>query len=91
MNIPRRLYKLESVFWAALVYFALVGIYSIVTWGKTWRENATAPISSTGSEESTRPGTHLILSGHNCSLEDGIMSVKTTKIWDSRVVKVRKL
>ena len=91
MNISRRLYKLESVLRAALVYFALVGIYSIMTWSKTFRENATPPISTKGSEKSSRSGPHLILSGHNCSLEDGIMSVKTTKIWDSRVVKVRKL
>ena len=31
-----------------------------------------------------------ILSGLNCTLEAGILSVKTTNIWDSKVVKVMK-
>ena len=35
-------------------------------------------------------GPHLTLSGLNCSLESGVMGVKTTAIWDSKVVKVMK-
>lgn len=53
------------------------------------RENAELPISARELRPSTmRP--HTTLSGLNCTLEAGIMSVKTTEIWDSRVVKVMK-
>ena len=33
---------------------------------------------------------HIILSGLNCPLDAGILSVTTTNIWDSKVVQVKK-
>ena len=33
---------------------------------------------------------HFILSGLNCPLDAGVLSVKTTDIWDSKVVEVTK-
>ena len=53
------------------------------------RDNVELQISTRGSA-SWRQRPHLILSGGNCTLEAGKMNVKTTKIWDSRVVKVMK-
>ena len=35
------------------------------------------------------PKPHNTLTGLSCALEEAIIKVKTTKMWDSRVVQVR--
>ena len=85
MKISSYLCNLKSVISAFLVIIAIVGLYNLVI----LREIVELPIFTQKLEPST-VGPHLTLSGLNCSLEAGVMSVKTTSIWDSKVVKVIK-
>ena len=85
MKNSSHLCNIKIIISAFVVNTALVGIYTLLI----SRENAELPISARELRPSTmRP--HTTLSGLNCTLEAGIMSVKTTEIWDSRVVKVMK-
>ena len=85
MKISSHLCNLRSVISAFLVIIVIVGFYNLVI----SRQNAELPVFPQKLEPS-REGPHRTLSGLNCMLEAGIMSVKTTSIWDSKVVKVIK-
>ena len=83
MKNSRHLCNIKIIISAFVVNTALVGIYSLLI----SRGNTELPILTRELRPSTmRP--HITLSGLNCTLEAGIMSVKTTEIWDSRVVEV---
>ena len=82
MKMSCHLCNLKIIISAFFVNVALVGIYTLIS-----RENAELPILTRELGPSTI-SPHLTLSGLNCTLEAGIMSVKTTEIWDSRVVEV---
>ena len=83
MKLPSRLCNLKRIIRYFVIIFAIVGVFAL----HILKENAELKTLTKGSRPLTlRP--HLILSGHNCTLEAGVMNVKTTEIWDSRVVKV---
>ena len=50
--------------------------------------NLTAPRIFTMRQRLSRSRPHATLTGLNCPLEEGVMSIKTDEIWESRVVKV---
>ena len=85
MKIPRNLRNLKSVISAFLVNIAIVGLYILLI----SRENAEQQIFTKELGPST-VNPQLTLTGLNCTLEAGIMGVKTTEVWDSKVVQVIK-
>ena len=78
-KILSNLCKVKSVIAVLVINIAVVCVYMLMI----SREDAVILRTSFVKH-------HIILSGLNCPLEAGILSVTTTDIWDSKVVQVTK-
>ena len=85
LKSPSNFCNFVSVIAAVAVNIAVVGVYTLMI----LRGNAELPCFARELQNSFVKQ-NIILSGLNCPMDVGVLRVKTTDIWDSKVVKVTK-